>query len=355
MCYTDNYDGFDEVWSIISTDYADKNEPYYYYAFKSYNQSDFEQSEYYLDEYVLKNLNDFSEEIQGNACYIKADIRFANEDFENANEYYEKAVSLNKVSADIYRDYAISLARTNDVETSQRILELAIEYGMSDDGIYMVNGELSFARSDYPSAAEALKNVIAITTDVSMKRNAYILCSRSYKAQYSLDNEELISENITLLENAIVSLPQEMLSQIYEYLAQAYIDYGETTGRKDYFAKALTLLDEMRNTGWRNYTTEMNVAVLCDKLGDTESALEQLRVMLDVPEYANYYYIIYIRMAYCEADRQSTLDVSERDYSTFDEYYQSALDEYKANNVSDPEMDRLTQIRDELVKLDWLR
>lgn len=149
-------------------------------------------------------------------------------------------------------------------------------------------------------------------------------------------------------------LPQEMLTQVKEYLAQAYIDYGEATGIKEYYAKAVILLDEMRSGGWSDYNIEMNIAVLCDKMGDTQTSMRLLKGMLEVPEYANNYYIINIRLAYCEADMQSRLDVSERDYTAFDEYYYAALDAYSEYNISDPEMDKLTQIRDELVKLNWL-
>lgn len=93
-----------------------------------------------------------------------------------------------------------------------------------------------------------------------------------------------------------------MLTQVKEYLAQAYIDYGEATGIKEYYAKAVILLDEMRSGGWSDYNIEMNIAVLCDKMGDTQTSMRLLKGMLEVPEYANNYYIINIRLAYCEAD-----------------------------------------------------
>ena len=64
-----------------------------------------------------------------------------------------------------------------------------------------------------------------------------------------------------------------------------------------------------------------------------------------------------MRLAYCEADIQSKKDINERDYSEFDKYYDSAVAAYKIyseNGNSDPEMDKLTQLREEIVRLGWL-
>ena len=52
---------------------------------------------------------------------------------------------------------------------------------------------------------------------------------------------------------------------------------------------------------------------------------------------------------------EGNLDVSERDYTKFDEYFRSAKKECDENDISDAEMDKLSQIRDELAELGWLR
>lgn len=355
MSVSGNYSGFDDLFNKATSEYPDKTEPYYYKAYMLYNEKEYEKSESILNGYVLTNVAELSDEMQENAYFMTADILYRSEKYDAANEYYERTVSMGAENADIYRDHAISLARVGDVEAAENILELAIERGLSEDGVYMVNGEICFGKKEYPQAVEALKKGIELTSDDTLKRNAYILCSRSYKEQYTLGNDELIEENIALLEKAALALPQEMLMQIKEYLAQAYIDYGESTGKKEYYAKAVSLLENMRSGGWSDYSVEMNIAVLCDKIGDTRSAMQLLEGMLEVPEYANNYYIIYIRLAYCEADMQGNLDVSERDYTKFDEYFRSAKKECDENDISDAEMDKLSQIRDELAELGWLR
>lgn len=103
--------------------------------------------------------------------------------------------------------------------------------------------------------------------------------------------------NISLMEKSFLDIPQEMTMQLREYLAQAYIDYDEFSGRTEYFAKTVTLLNEMKSLGWSNYQTEMNIAVLCDRIGNTRTCKSLLNEIALVPEYEPYYFTIYVRIA----------------------------------------------------------
>ena len=113
----------------------------------------------------------------------------------------------------------------------------------------------------------------------------------------------------------------------------------------------------MSDMGWNNYQNDMNIAVLLDLTGQLEAAKEQLLNMADNAEYEYYRYLIYIRLAFCEAGLQNQIVNEDRDYSLFDEYYQkaaAAYEDYVKNGASDPEMERLSQLREEMVRLGWL-
>lgn len=359
MSEKNNFSDFDSVYASATSEFPESAEPHYYKAYMLYSSFEYEAAEKYMSESLMNKVNELPADLQASSNFMYADILFRKEDYQNAVTYYEKALVNGSDSPDVYRDFAISLARTGNAESAEQVLALAVERGLAEDGIYMVTGEIHFIRNEYSEATESLKKGIAISENAELKRNAYLLCSRAYEAMYTADNEQLILDNAALLEEALLTLPQNMTMQVKEYLAQAYIDYGEMTSRDDYFAKAITLLEEIKYSNeFRNYQADMNLAVLCDKIGNSQTAKELLLEMAEVPEYELNYYIIYIRAAYCEADIQGNLDVSERDYSEFDELYKSAAEEYNkysARGNSDPEMEKLAQLRNEMVSLGWLK
>ena len=357
MNISENYSEFDNIFSSAVSEYPNSVELHYYKALMLYKSQNYDEAQLYINENLLNNIFELSNEIQSDIYFISADILFRQENYSEAAEYYKNAVEFNTESADIYRDYAISLARIGDTSNAENIMQTAVNKGLTKDGIFMVTGEIQFMNGEFSEAVDFLKSGIAISDNNTLKRNAYLLCSRAYKEQYSADNENIMFENISMLEGALLDLPQEMTMQIREYLAQAYIDYGEISGRDDYFAKAVTLLEEMKPLGWSNYQTEMKIAVLCDRIGRTDSCKRVLLEMAEEPDYELYYFIIYTRLAYCEADIQGNLDAEQRDYTEFNEFYNSAENAYKIyteNGNSDPEMDKLTQLRDELASLGWI-
>lgn len=354
---SEDYSGFESIFLTVTNEYPDCIEPYYYKALIIYNNKDYQQAEEYITANLLGNISVLPQDMQSDTYLILADILFRQEKYSEAAEYYENAIAYNPEGADIYRDYAISLARLGNTEKADEIMQIAIGHGLTEDGIYMVMGEIQFMQSDYSAAVESLRNGINLASDDTLKRNAYLLCSRAYKEQYGKDNEKIILTNISLLEESLLNLPQDMTMQLREYLAQAYIDYGEISGRIEYYAKAVSLLEDMKRLGWGNYQTEMNIAVLYDKVGNALACKQLLLDMSENPEYEPHLFMIYTRLAYCEASIQSQMDINERDYSEFSDFYDLASDAYKVyteNGGSDPEMDKLTQLRNEIASLGWL-
>lgn len=357
MCASGELSGFDDIFGRVTAEYPDKTEPYYYKASALYAEKDYSAAEEYIRTRLDASVSELTEQQQSNTYFMLADILFRQENYGEAAVYYEKAAAYAEVSADLYRDYAISLARNDDTNKAEAILQTAIAHGLTEDGIYMVTGEIQFMRKEYPDAVSSLKKVTELTEDDILRRNAYLLCSRAFKEQYGSGDENIIMENISLLKQSLLELPQDMTMQLREYLAQAYIDLGETSGKRENYAEAVKILDDMKTLGWSNYQTEMNIAVLCDKIGNTSDCKRLLLEMSENPEYEPHYFTVFVRLAYCEASIQGEKDISERDYAEFDKFYRSAEKAYESyieNGNSDPEMDKLSQLRAEMVSLGWL-
>ena len=357
MCASGELSGFDDIFERVTAEYPDKTEPYYYKASALYAEKDYSAAEEYIRTRLEASVSELTEQQQSNTYFMLADILFRQENYGEAAVYYEKAAAYSDGSADLFRDYAISLARNDDTNKAEDILQTAIAHGLTEDGIYMVTGEIQFMRKEYPDAVSSLKKVTELTENDILRRNAYLLCSRAFKEQYGSGDENIIMENISLLKQSLLELPQDMTMQLREYLAQVYIDLGEVSGKREYYAEAVKMLDEMKTLGWSNYQTEMNIAVLCDKIGNTADCKRLLIEMSENPEYEPHYFTIFVRLAYCEASIQGEKEISERDYSEFDKFYRSAekaYESYTENGNSDPEMDKLSQLRTEMVSLGWL-
>lgn len=357
MNISKDYSDFDAVYSALADEFQITPELEFYRAAKMYDENDIEGSQSLLEDNIIPNIRELPDSLKTTAYYMEADILFGKEEYEAAAGYYERSAAAGNDSADMFRDYAVCLARAGDTQKAENILETAKSYGITEDGIYMVTGEIQFMRGEYPESVSSLKKAAEVTKDNILKQNAYLVCSKAYSEQYSTGGEEIFREHIAMLENAVDELPEDMTMQLREYLAQGYIDYAEKCGKYEYYEKAVMLLNDMRKLGWSNYQTEMNIAVLCDRIGDTHSCRNLLLEMAQVEEYSPYYFTIYVRLAYCEADIQSKKEGAERDYSDFDRYYSEAAEQYEIyteNGNTDPEMDKLTQYRNELVRLGWL-
>ncbi|MGN0691478.1 MAG: protein kinase, partial [Oscillospiraceae bacterium] len=356
ICVSEDLSSFDELFERVISEYPDKPEPYYYNALKIYRSGDHSAAQEYINKNLAGRMGELSEEMRSDLYFMQADILFRNEDYAAAAEYYKKAAEDNPEKTDIYRDYAISLAKIGDTEKAEQIMSEAIERGLAEDGVYMITGELCFIRGEYEQAADAVEKVIELTDSDELKRRSYLLWSRCYRAM-GADDIEYIQKNIAVLEQSLTDLPQDLTMQLREYLAQEYIDFGEISGKTEYFAEAYTIIEKMKALGWESYQSDMNMAVLLDKLGNTKAAAELLTEMSEAPLYENYYYKIYIRLARLEASMQNELDKTKRSYSDFEKFYSLAekyYADYSQNGNSDPEMESLRQLRQELKDLNWI-
>ena len=58
-----------------------------------------------------------------------------------------------------YRDYAITLAYAGDEEEAQKVLQEAIDYGLTEDSVYYAKGEIEMLSADRMRRFRNLKSV----------------------------------------------------------------------------------------------------------------------------------------------------------------------------------------------------
>lgn len=167
------------------------------------------------------------------------------------------------------------------------------------------------------------------------------------------NTEEILLESAGLLVRAQTEVELSDQILIFERLAQDYIDLSTLTGNETYGEKALAVLDEIVKYGWANDTTQINRAILFEKLGELSEAKSILEELTDKdPEN----YIFYKRLAVLEADIQGTKPNEERNYKQFAEYYNTTLELYEKTKLetNDVEIQWLEQAYAQLAAGGWL-
>ena len=291
------------------------------------------------------------QEEKGNIFYIIANCYFEQDDYSQAIRFYREALSCNGENPEYYRDYGIALARYGDVEEAKAALDSAIDQGLGQSQIYLVQAEISLARENYNSAVENFQRAIDGTEDPYDRSRAYLLCARAYRAMGDFRQE------IATLQEAEQQADSEYLPSILRALGAASTRYGaqasENESRSSY-QEALRCYETLVSLPSPSFNDEMNLAVVREILGDYEGAKNQLLAMgATYPED----YRIYMKLALLECTIQGNLQEDYRNYGAADSYYQQAEQYYETvrnSGKSDEQMQELERVMQELKDKGWL-
>jgi len=284
----------------------------------------------------------------GDICYIAGNSYFEEEDYPNALHMFEYALEYNEKNGLYYRDMAITLARLGQIEAAEQQLAKGMESGISQDSVYMAQGEIAYMKEQFQEATEYLNQAISITNDAIMKKRAVLLCADTYK---TIGNT-LIDEEIKLLEQYSGQFQGNSDYVVTERLAEAYTRKAqEDEGQADiYWQKALSLFLSLYDQGYITYQLQENIAILYENMDCFQEAEEfYLQMAERYPER----YDVYKRLAYLEADWQQTKENEDRDYSQMQMYYEKAKAAY-SEKEQDMEMDMLDEMMQELEDGGWL-
>lgn len=328
--------------------FQDRIDPYRAMAERLWNDGDIDVCRTYIEE-NLGNIakfqtipeasRDFGDiyYILGNCYYFQP----GEPDYNMARQYFEISVDYVKDNPIYYRDYAISLARTGHISEAEYVLEEAVRLDLDQDSLSLLSGEIAFSKQEYESALESFDEVISMSMDEYLRYRAY---------HTSDDILKLLGrpqEAASLLSEALNRIPQNRIPEIMEKLADAYAKAGN-------YEKAAELFEQLSTMGAPNFNSLQNAAILLQNADKLDRAAEILQQMEDLfPDD----YRVPMRQAFLEADRQSKIDVNLRDYSLTQQKYERALELYNQHvkpGESDPEMQQLESLINELREMKWL-
>jgi len=275
--------------------------------------------------------------ILGNTYYFQPgepDYRMARENFHIALQF----VTDNPI---LYRDYAISLARTGEIVEAERILEITRSLDLESDSLNLLAGEISFARHEFDNALAHFSQVIAITNDDYLRYRAFHTSDDIFRL---LGQPE---RSVELLSGALNRIPLNRLPEMTERLADAYVRTGD-------YSNAIRLFEQLVESGAPQFHIFHGLAILLQNYGELGRAALVLDQMADF--FPNDYRVP-MRRAFLEADRQSRIANEYRDYELTSQYYESAVMLYAANvrpGVSDPEMQQLRSLIEQLRANNWI-
>lgn len=344
-----DYEGQEQVFEEASELLPSSLESYYQNAYSLYKQEKFEDCISFIDYNICQNEQlDLVQARMADVYYLRADSYFRLEQYEEAADAYEDVFRMGTRHTEYYRDYAITLAYAGDEEEAQKVLQEAIDYGLTEDSVYYAKGEIENALGRQDAALQEFKECISITDDMEMKTRAYLMMSDIYKEKGSD-----ASRRDVLLE-AREELPAEEQLQVLERLASADIELADTTGKKEYREEAIEVLTQIIDQGWGTFDTADTLAIQYEKQGKIEQARKTVDQMLET--YGEDYRI-YMRYAFLEIDTQELKENAQRDYSQFAEYYEKAEELYHEqvkDNNTDAQMQLLEDVYGQVKEGGWL-
>ncbi len=342
---------FDTMYKEAVSLHPEDVAPYYAKAYYLFQTSGREAAEKYMKQVFDLPLSGADDRFS-NLYYLFAECKFRNEEYEQAQWYYKRALDYRGENPLLYRDYAISLIYLEQMDEAERLLKEAEEKGMAQSDIFMVQGELERAFGNYEEAVSCFSKVLAETEDNYMRERAYIIASKAFA---DIGTKEALLMDTEWLKEAAKELPMSRRLLIYERLAEEYITLGELTSQPAYYEQAITTLQGIVEMGWDTFLTYSNIVVLYQRISDMEAARMWAEKMCErYPEQ----YASYMRLAFTELEQQSTKPENERDYENFAGYYKKALERYKkqtSGNITNSEMQLLENAYQQLTDGGWLK
>ena len=278
----------------------------------------------------------------GDIYYTQANAFFELERFLESIPAYEAAIANNPDNPEIYRDYAVALARGGYIDRAEGLLSDARVINLGNDSLNLLRGEIAFAKGDDRLAIQLFETVISETDNLHVRDRAYMICILAYRRV-----PDLVKSEITFLRGAMLALPDNYTLIIKERLADALV-------RADEYPEAVALYEELRRSGNLSYYTWQNIGVLYQQMGDLTGARA---VYLELVDAYPGDYRPPMRLVFLSLQEQAALDNKARDYEETAQWYARARGLYENRPQSaadDMEMQMLDSLVDELRQNGWI-
>ncbi len=347
---------FDEAFAVLSSAMEirpERIEAYGSETLRLYQTGSYDDCIRYAVDILLNPVYRVEDEkdrsVLGDIYYVLGNCYMEKEDYSNAELNLKNAIDQYSQNSLYYRDYAITLAKQGRVQEAESVLEQATALHLGEDSIYMVQGEIAFAKGDQKAAQEYLLRAVSAAEDDQLRKRAVLLCDRIYREL----GTAYIDQEIGLLEqeeNRFGGAASAM--NLSERLADAYARKAEAdeSVRQEYYEKALERFEYLYENGYSTRQMMENIAILYEQMDQYNEAEDMLMQMLE--KYPDSY-AVYKRLAYLEADQQQNKENADRDYRQMKEYADRAMELYD-DQGQDQEMQMLKQMLVDLAEGGWL-
>ena len=291
------------------------------------------------------------EKTLGNIFYILGNAYFEKEDYASAMDCFGRALEWNRGNSLYYRDYAVTLAKTGNTGMAEDALKRAVELGLGEDSIYMVQGEIAYAQGENDLAARRLEDSIRWAESEELLKRATFLCAQAYQRM----GADYLDREVALLEKSEDRFGADVSMHISEMLADAYARKAEIGKENDtsleYYRKALDKFEELYEKGYATRQVMENLAILYQQ---TDGFLEARDMLIQITEQYPGDYRAYKRLAFLEADMQQEKENKDRDYGRMREYSKKAQELYESQEMErDTEMEMLETMVKDLKEGGW--
>ena len=281
----------------------------------------------------------------GDILFVQGNSFFELEDYHNAVISLETAVQNNPNNPEIYRDLAIALVRTGNIDDAALLLSQLLDTNIGSDSISLLRGEIAYALGQYSEAVAYFKYVISATNDMRILQRAYMFGDRAYqRLPYATH------ERVSFLRDAVIDLPVSLQTIAIERLADALVQAGRTYNYGTYLKEAITLYQQLQQRGIQTFAIYQNIGLLYQEVGNFAQARYVYTAMLDVFSYS---YQVPMRLAFLTLEEQAALPNEDRDYNETRQWYMQAQELYN-NRVQNIEMMLLSSLINELYQNNWL-
>lgn len=307
-------------------------------SLKCYTQEEEQKINTFLNDSQNISYLEKNPEKKAALLYRIGNYYFMREDYASAAEYFKEASELEDSNSNYLRDYAIALARNNQLQQAQEILKEIQEKGMENSSIQEMEAEILFLQGDYQNVVLNMTTLLTQQISAELQSRAILLTAKAY---WKLGNYQECLSTFQKISVALENMDLFYVTQMNTYLYFGQAQKNNSALRADCYRNAQECYSKIEKKEICSFNDQLNIAVAYQNTERYDLALEVLNVLMS--DYKDDYRV-YMQAAYCCYYQAKA---AEGDYSKVKEYYNRAVPLYKAafvNGKTDEEMVKLEKI-----------
>lgn len=336
--------------------YKDRAGSYFVEALKYYCEGETEECIKYVDRVIETYGKSFEKQDKSGLSdlwTLSAEASFDKKDYKGAAERFSSALKYSDGNAALYRDYAIALVRNGETDRAKDIMAEAEDLMTDDFSAKLVESEILLKSGDCVNAEKACIAAIDGINDPIVKERAVLTAVKIY-SEGSEQIENAHEKATELLKKTLDSDELKNSTALSEKLAEEYIELARSgNGKNEYYQKAADCYEKLIMRGAASFYIWNNLAVTYQEMDNFDKASEVIGKMeIKFPGD----YRVAMEKAFLEADKNSMLENSKRNYDEFFAACKEAEKGYKESSAAeagDSRMNMLNELKQELISGGW--